>query len=652
MTRIVLGHMPFQSVRRPSLGLSLLREVLEENGHTVEMSYLNLKFARRIGVSLFTTISENLPADILFGDLVFSPVWLDPGDPGREPTSEEIARYAAWKPIPPWLCEVLPELIKEARDLIDTESRSMVEGDFDLAGFSTTFNLAPSLSMARYLKATSPGLQIVLGGASCEAAMGTAVIQHFPYVDYVCPGEGEQALLNLAEALEKGRGEEAAIPGILSHRHPKVIRGVPPQNLDALPTPRYDDWLGQLERAELGIPRSDLMIPIETSRGCWYGAQQHCTFCGLNGENLRFRSKSPDRVMQEIDAALSYGIRNVHAVDNILDFRYFRTVLPELARRNHSAHLFYEIKSKVTRDQMVLMRSAGIRTVQPGIESMSTPVLQLMRKGVQAYHNIRLLKWGEELGIAAMWNLLYGFPREREQDYHDMFEMLPRLFHLQPPVSGGRVRLDRFSPLHFDGPALGVASRRPSRAYGYIYNLPDSALDDLAYYFEFESDDGNDPEKYGDLLKPIVQDWRDSYVTSALVRVETQDGCHVFDTRPGARAARRCLGPAELDLVRRSDRGARLGDLLDGADDADATAKALGALLDLGWLLAVDDRILSLVADYTPVVPRSVAPGLLEDYCLEEAAIRHRVISSVMAGTSADRAEAQALLARPTRAPV
>ncbi|MBO3745253.1 RiPP maturation radical SAM C-methyltransferase [Streptosporangiaceae bacterium NEAU-GS5] len=654
MARIVLCALPFQSVRRPSLGLSLLGEVLRQHGHTVEVRYLNVKYARRVGIDLYTTISEDLPADRLFGDLLFSPVWLDPADPDREPAEAEIARYAAAKPMPAWLCEAVPALFRQARELVREESEAIAAEGFDLAGFSTTFNLAPSLSMARHLKAADPALRVVLGGASCEAEMGATVIQNFPYVDYVCPGEGERALVNLAAFLAGGGGPDdtgdtgdTVIPGMLSRRHPKFAKPVPPQDLDALPVPRYDDWLDQLDHADLGVPRSDLLVPIETSRGCWYGAQQHCTFCGLNGETLKFRSKRPDSVMREIDAALSYGIPNIHAVDNILDFRYFRTVLPELARRRHSAHLFYEIKSKVTRDQMALMRQAGIRTVQPGIESMSTPVLNLMRKGVQAYHNIRLLKWGEELGIAARWNILYGFPRERAQDFHDMFAMLPKLFHLQPP-DAGRVRLDRFSPLHFDGPALGVAGRSPAPAYEQIYDLPLETLDDLAYYFEFEADDGNDPEEYGVILKAIVADWRAAYETSALLRADTTDGCHVFDTRPCATTAHRLLDPMEADLLRRADRGARPGELLAGfgAGDADVAAKALDGLLEAGWLLEVDDRVLSLAPDYTPLIPRSTPPGLLEDYCLERAAVRHRAFQGIWTDASADRREAETLRAR------
>ena len=40
---------------------------------------------------------------------------------------------------------------------------------------------------------------------------------------------------------------------------------------------------------------------FETSRGCWWGAKSHCTFCGLNGETMAFRSKSPRRALDELE---------------------------------------------------------------------------------------------------------------------------------------------------------------------------------------------------------------------------------------------------------------------------------------------------------------------------------------------------------------
>ena len=105
------------------------------------------------------------------------------------------------------------------------------------------------------------------------------------------------------------------------------------------------------------------------------------------------------------------------AVDNILDMRYFRDVLPQLRDRQLGFTLFYETKANLTKEQVKLLRDAGVLAIQPGVESLSTHVLQLMRKGVTALQNIQLLKWCKQYGVTVAWNLLYGFPGETAADY-------------------------------------------------------------------------------------------------------------------------------------------------------------------------------------------------------------------------------------------
>ena len=645
MARIVLVQMPFRTLCTPSIALSLLRGVLENDGHETEVRYLNAKYARRVGVNLYRAISDFVAADTLYGEMVFSAM---PLEASGNPEAEKVARrHMESRNIPGWLIRALPRLAEEARNLVLDESLSIASGGFDLAGFNTTFNLAPALAMARRLK-TIGGPPVALGGASVEGVMGETVIRLFPGVDYVCSGEGENAVLGLARHIDAGDAGGALIPGIISRSWPKASRPASWQNLDELPVPRYDDWLAQLAAAGIDLPKSGMVIPIETSRGCWYGAQQHCTFCGLNGESLAFRSKSPANVIRDIDEALRYGITTIQAVDNILDRSYFRSVLPELARRRHGATLFYEIKSKMTRDQAQLLAEAGIRMVQPGIESLSTPVLKLMRKGVESYHNIRLLRWCEELGIVPGWNILYGFPREDGRDYADMLRILPLLYHLPPPHTC-HVRLDRFSPLDFDGPALGVARRWPAEPSRYIYGVPDGELADLVYYFEFAADDGNDTagtdtEEYAAPLRRMVQDWRSSYPSSALARANTPAGCWVFDTRPAASTSRARLATPELDVLERADGGIRRAELEDGASAE--TLAAIGKLIDLGWLLPADGRLLSLVVDYTPLVPSSLPEEFLEAFCLELAAYQHHGSQVEEQVTEAAEAEALSLASR------
>ena len=173
---------------------------------------------------------------------------------------------------------------------------------------------------------------------------------------------------------------------------------------------------------------------VETSRGCWWGERMHCTFCGLNGATMAFRSKSAPRALAELThlAARHPGC-DIQVVDNILDLKYFKTLLPELAERKLNVSLFYETKSNLKKDQVRLLRDAGVMTIQPGIESFSDRVLKQMKKGVSGLQNIQLLKWCKEIGVHPIWNFLMGFPGESPDDYFEMAELSARVCHLPQP---------------------------------------------------------------------------------------------------------------------------------------------------------------------------------------------------------------------------
>ncbi len=73
--------------------------------------------------------------------------------------------------------------------------------------------------------------------------------------------------------------------------------------------------------------------------------------------------------------------------------RYFRTLLPLLAQAHLDLELDYELKTNLSRSQVELLKAAGVRAAQLGIESLATPVLRLMSKEVSAVQNIQTLKW-------------------------------------------------------------------------------------------------------------------------------------------------------------------------------------------------------------------------------------------------------------------
>ena len=167
------------------------------------------------------------------------------------------------------------------------------------------------------MKALSPETVTIIGGANCDGEMSEGILTLGAAIDYVFSGESEASFPDfLSQVLEGSAPEE------------RIIRGRPCMDLDLLPTPDFAEYYDQLARA---MPDSELaksgliLLPVETSRGCWWGEKHHCTFCGLNAQTMEHREKSPDRVISELQLLLEkHPTRMVCAVDNIMP----RSVLP------------------------------------------------------------------------------------------------------------------------------------------------------------------------------------------------------------------------------------------------------------------------------------------------------------------------------------
>jgi ribosomal peptide maturation radical SAM protein 1 len=354
-----------------------------------------------------------------------------------------------------------------------------------------------------------PGIVTVFGGANFDSEMGPELVRSVDCIDFAIIGEGDEAFPLLLDALAAGTGLDV-VPGLARRLdgHVKVTPGSASARLDELPLPDYDEYFQHAE--DLGIlPRSGhrgVSLPIETARGCWWGAKHHCTFCGLNGTAMSFRSKSPERVLDElIQQAKRYRSFYFDAVDNIMDMAYLTKLFPVLVANETDYEIFYEVKANLSRGYLKLLAQAGVTHLQPGIESLSSNVLRLMRKGVRAAQNVNFLRWALYYGIDAQWNLLWGFPGETEQDYAEQAAVIPHLMHLPPPASANRLWLERFSPLFTERGTFKLRRRMPERSYQYIYpGIVD--LDRIAYFFEYELDRGLPDSAYADVSRAAA-DW-------------------------------------------------------------------------------------------------------------------------------------------------
>ena len=351
----------------------------------------------------------------------------------------------------------------------------------------------------------------VFGGANFDGEMGPELVRTVDCIDAAVIGEGEKAFPRLLSVLAAG-GSLDLVPG-LARRQDGQVKVTAPRAPGGSARRPARAGLRRVFPARRGTGscfpgpgQRNVWLPIETARGCWWGAKHHCTFCGLNGTTMHYRSKSPERVLDELAAqARRYRSFRFEAVDNILDMAYFVKLFPVLAENETGYEIFYEVKANLSRAQLKLMAQAGVTHIQPGIESLSSNVLRLMRKGVRAVQNVNLLRWARYYGIHVEWNLLWGFPGETEQDYADQAAVIPHLRHLPPPGNSARIWLERFSPIFTEQDTFRLRYRAPERSYRYVY--PDSVdLERVAYFFDYELDGGLPDSTYADVRR-AVGDW-------------------------------------------------------------------------------------------------------------------------------------------------
>jgi ribosomal peptide maturation radical SAM protein 1 len=596
---VLFAVLPFADVERPAIGVSLLKAALNKQGIPSAVRYLNFDLAERIGVELYNWIShcgdvvDSPPVTSLIGEWLFAQYLFPSGIPGA---AEYLAahcprvnddRFAALL----GARAVIPPLVERWADQIRREKPRIV-------GFTTSFDQTSAcLAVAKRLRSLPEAPLIVLGGANCQGEMGWQLLQSFPWMDFICTGEGDEALPSLVERVLRG-GDGSIIPGILGRHSAAATIPTPVWDMDSLPVPDYSDYAARISSTDLAGAITPRLL-IETARGCWWGAKQHCTFCGLNGQTMRFRSKSPARVLRELTQLRQrYGLTRIEAVDNILDLRYLKTVFPEIARRSLDLELFYETKSNLTLDQVRMLRAGGVRMIQAGIESFSHDTLVRMRKGCTGLQNVQLLRWCEEIGIAVAWNLLYGLPGETAGELEWMTELIPLLAHLQPPACCEPVRMDRYSPLFADWKAFGVVQRRPAAAYRDVYPLKEPELEQLAYFFDFEYSDGHNLHQRAKRMREAAQEWTmlgRRHNRPRLDLFQTGPLTIITDTRPCAVRPTRILNGVEAEVYLSCDTGQRIESLAAALQsDVQQITLIVEALMDAKLMIEIQDRYLSL----------------------------------------------------------
>lgn len=590
---------PFDQVKLPLLGPAILTAACRGRSLTVRTIFGSMMLAARVGYAPYKAVSRYY-LDCILGERLFRPhAW----PPEIEATLPPLPVLA---PTPEALhAELSPQIGPFMEDFV---AAVLATRPRILAITSTFEQIMAGSALAWRIKQAAPEIVIVMGGANIAAPMGAAMAEVFPWVDHFFSGEADTEFPDFCERLVR-TGQRPA---------ERVILCEPVKDISASPAPDFSDYMIAL-RAEQArgtlpayLPES---LPLESSRGCWWGMKHHCVFCGLNGDVMDFRTKPAERVIGEIREMMSaWDPEMVSFTDNIMPLDYLQTLLPELASWERKPNLFYEVKANLRYDQLELMARAGMAQIQPGIESLSTNVLKLMRKGVAGPANLSLLRDAASLGLYVLWNILYGFPGEEVEDYSGLPELFEALEHLRPPEYCVPIVIDRFSPHHRNPTAFGIDSYLPYPGFAALFP-PGAPVMSLAYHFVGQHttalmSDGPTLARLHAAVDAWSEQWAPGRRAPILSALDIGDNAPVViaDTRRIAKRRMITLSPDGDQALRHFEKARR-------EDSVDAAMQPhLELLLDHRFVVRHEGHLISVVTrppKRGPDAPMVQAPSAL-----------------------------------------
>jgi len=314
-----------------------------------------------------------------------------------------------------------------------------------------TFNLLDVLAVCKALKGALPGVKLVLGGP--HVWLYPEESARLPGVDYCLLGEGENTFPALLAALG-GKGTLDKVPGLAWLEGESYhANALPPliDDLDSIPHPAreltlYDRYYSLI------VARRPVTLLI-SSRGCPY----LCTYCYRPHLGKKFRARSPENVVEEIEKCVSLGIHEFLFYDDTFDVERERVL--ELCRllQKRRLDIGFDVRVRVDRmDEEVLtaLKAAGCERIHYGVEASSQSVLRRLKKGIDLARVPEVFSLTHRLGLTTLAYYMIGSPGETRAMVEETIDYAVKLdsdyahFSVTTPFPG--------TELYAEGLKLGI----------------------------------------------------------------------------------------------------------------------------------------------------------------------------------------------------
>ena len=306
-----------------------------------------------------------------------------------------------------------------------------------------------------------PKAVTVLTGSHATNYPGKAVGEGI--CDYSIKGEVDFEIGNLFTVINQGDPllEIEGLAFKVANGHLSVSEHYPSVDITQLPIPAYhlidkrkaEQYAEMLEFGKIRFPaRSPKYRDIMTSRSCLL----RCSFCSvshLRGNRQKYRRKTLNQIIQEIEVALVDGIEEIHFFDDLFadSEKQILKFTDELIKRKLKFHWFVAQGMPLwplTETALSAMKETGMYRIICPLESGNNRVLKevigKVHSTVEHHHNV--ISWAKKLNLEIIGMFVVGMPGEKRSEILDTIcfaEKHPEIdysvFSIATPMVGTRL---------------------------------------------------------------------------------------------------------------------------------------------------------------------------------------------------------------------
>ena len=317
--------------------------------------------------------------------------------------------------------------------------------------------LVQAVPVCRRIRRELPALPIVWGGYFPTQHADTVLNE--PCVDFVVRSQGEQALLDLVETLNRG-GSLGSI-GNLSWRdstritHNALRKPTLPDELPDIPyhTVQLEDYI-----------HPDYLGTRTIAHSSSFGCPFACNFCAVvTMSNRRWLAQSPARMEGVLrHLTTNYRIDAVQMHD--MDFFISEDRTAELCDRVVDLGIAWWGLGRIdtlmhyTSATWSRMKRSGLKMVFSGVESGSAKTLAAMNKGGNASPSLtlELARRMAAYGIVPEFSFVLGTPPDPEANVRETIEFIRRIKRINPATE---IVMYVYTPVPLDGLLYEQAKR-------------------------------------------------------------------------------------------------------------------------------------------------------------------------------------------------